>query len=137
MTTRRRIGILSTVILLAAAGVPAVAQTWGEAVAAFGRQDYGTAYSGFRSHAEEGNPYAQTYVGLMYYDGHGAPQDYTEAIKWYRRAAEQGDANAQLLLGIMYYNGDGVPQDYVRTHKWYNLAASRLLESYSRAIAVD
>ena len=91
MSTRRRIGILSTLLLLAVAGVPAIAQTWSEVVAAYERGDYATAYRGFRRHAEQGDDRAQIYLGVMYYDGDWVSQDYAESVKWFRRAADKGN----------------------------------------------
>ncbi len=129
MTTRRRIGILSALLLLAASAVPAITQTWSEAVAAFARGDYETAYRGFRSHAEEGNPYAQTYVGLMYYDGHGVPQDHGEAMTWLSAAAVQDDAYAQFRLSTMYVLGKGVAEDPLTAHTWLRLAAAQGLSA--------
>ncbi len=52
--------------------------------------------------AAQGNAKAQSYLGLMYYDGWGVPQDYAEAVKWWRKAAEQGYGEAQFNLGYMY-----------------------------------
>ena len=52
--------------------------------------------------AEDGDKYACTCLGEMYYYGNGVDQNYSRAMKWYRKAAEKGYANAQMLLGIMY-----------------------------------
>jgi TPR repeat protein len=60
--------------------------------------------------AEQGDAYAQIYLGFMYANGYGVPQDDQAAVKWYRLAAEQGDAFAQYNLGVMYDNGQGVLQ---------------------------
>jgi len=74
--------------------------------------------------AEQGDPRAQTQVGLMYETGRGLPQDFMSASYWYRRAAEQGYPRAQELLGLMYDKGRGVGSNYIMAHKWLNLAAS-------------
>jgi hypothetical protein len=73
----------------------------------------------YRKAAAQGDADAQTIVGLMYVNGHGASRDYTQALIWYRKAADQGNGRAQLGLGLMYANGHGVPQDYVRAHMWF------------------
>lgn len=123
--TIRRIALAAALAMALASALPATAQTFEEALAAYERGDYDAAYRGFRSLAEQGDAIAQNNLGVMYGTGEGVPQDYAEAVKWYRRAAEQGDANAQGNLGFMYVNGRGVPQDYVRAHMWSNLAVSR------------
>ena len=96
-----------------------------DALAAYKRKDYASAFSLFRSLAEAGDPRAQDNLGVMYGKGNGVPQDYAESFKWHRRAAEQGFAHAQGNLGVMYAKGDGVPQDYVRAHMWLSLSASK------------
>jgi TPR repeat protein len=78
-----------------------------------------------RDAAAQGDPAAQTALGMRYHNGDGVPQNYAEAIKWYRKAADQGDTDAQILVGQMYYKGEGVPQDYAETAKWYRKAADR------------
>lgn len=75
--------------------------------------------------AEQGDAYAQSLLGGMYYFGNGVAQDYGEAVKWYRLAALQGDLHAQSFLGSMYAVGNGVPQDYDEAAKWYRLAAEQ------------
>ncbi len=93
--------------------------------AAYGRGDYTTTLRLLRPLAEQGNPAAQTNLGLMYYEGRGAQQNSTEAVKWWRKAAEQGFAQAQYNLGLMYDEGRGLQQNYVWAHMWYNLAAKQ------------
>jgi TPR repeat protein len=78
-----------------------------------------------RSIATEGEPAAQYFLGLNYYDGIIVEQDYKEAEKWYRLAAEQGYADAQYNLGFMYAKGEGVTHDYKEAVKWYRLAAEQ------------
>ena len=75
--------------------------------------------------AEQGNEYAQLYLGLMYDNGDGVPENDAEAVKWYRKAAEQGHANAQSNLGFMYANGDGVPENFVHAYVWWSMAKTQ------------
>ena len=112
-------------LALALSAVPVAADTWDDAVAAYGSSDYETAMRLFRPFAEQGNADAQYNLGAMYDKGQGVPQDYAEAVKWYRMGAEQGDAFAQVVLGVRYGNGQGVPQDYVLAHMWLNLAVAQ------------
>ncbi|WP_354121819.1 tetratricopeptide repeat protein [Bradyrhizobium sp. LA6.12] len=103
---------------------PAHAQSLRQGVAAFQRQDYGTASRIFIPLAERGNAPAQTYLGSLFETGRGVPENYTEAAMWYRRAAEQGDSRAQYSLGLLYDRGQGVPQNIVEASKWLNLSTA-------------
>ncbi len=113
------------VLLLAALAGTAVAGPFEDAVTAYERGDYATALRLLRPLAEQGDAAAQTYLGIMYYNGEAVPQDYAQAVKWYRKAAEQGHAGAQINLGFMYSNGESVPQDHALAVKWYRLAAEQ------------
>jgi hypothetical protein len=96
-----------------------------DAIAAIQRGDYATAVRELHLLAENGNPWAQSYLGWMYANGKGVPQDYEEAAKWIRKAADQGDSSAQTFLGLMYDEGHGVPQDYKEAKKWFSKAADQ------------
>jgi len=96
-----------------------------DGVAAFERRDYATAFTKFRSAAQQGNARAQTIVGMMYNEGQGIAQDYTEAVGWYRLAAHQGQPDAQYNLALKYDKGEGVAQDYQEAVRWYRLAAKQ------------
>ena len=52
---------------------------------------YDLAVECFRELAEQGDSYAQWWLGLCYYDGNGVNQDYSKAVEWYRKSAEQGE----------------------------------------------
>ena len=103
----------------------AAAPTVDEAVAAYERGDYATALEGFRVHAEQGNAFAQDYLGIMYRDGMGVAQDNDEAVRWFRLAAEQGNAVAQTNLGFMYGTGSGVARNDAEAVRWFRLAAEQ------------
>jgi len=108
--------------------------------AAYQKADYKTALRLLRPLADQGDPRAETTLGVMYDEGHGVPQDDAEALKWYRRAAEQGYAQAQFNLGVMYARGEAHDgrQDNVSAHMWFNLAASRFpaSEPIARSAAI-
>ena len=87
--------------------------------------DFATALREFRPLAEHGNAFAQTSLGMMYYNGQGVPQNYETAVKWFTLGADQGIAGAQFSLGRMYEIGKGVPQNYETTVKWSTLAAEQ------------
>ena len=129
MSTSERTGrlfALSAALLLSVMGaLPATAQTFEEAVTAYRRGDYSTAYQGFRIHAEQGDAVAQFNLGVLYAKGKGVPQDHAEAVRWYRRAADQGNASAQFYLGVRYAKGEGIPQDHAEAARWYRRAADQ------------
>ncbi len=100
-----------------------------DAVAAYDRGDYATAYRLFEPLAQQGIPEAQYNLGGMYAEGRGVPQNYGKAVKWFRKAAEQGNATAQYNLGGMYFIGKGVLRDFVLAHMWFNLSISMVTAS--------
>jgi TPR repeat protein len=114
----------AAVALLVSTSNFAQAQSFRQGLAAFNRQDYGSASRIFIPLAERGAPAAQSYLGFMFQTGRGVPQNYTEAAMWYRRAAEQGDSLAQYSLGLLYDRGQGVPRDIVEASKWLNLSTA-------------
>ena len=72
--------------------------------------------------AEQGDSYAQRFLGASYYLGLGVTQDYAEAAKWYKKSAEQGDSVAQNILGAMYEKGKGISKDFVEAYKWFSIS---------------
>src|SRR5271168_2586836 len=74
--------------------------------------------------AEQGDPRAQTYIGVMYLRGQGVPQNFDAAAWWLHRAAEADVPAAQYLLGLLYDKGKGVGQDFVLAQAWLSLAVA-------------
>jgi TPR repeat protein len=105
--------------------VPALGGQFDDAIAAYERGDYASAFRLMKPLAEKGDAKAQHNLGVMYDYGRGTPQDYTKALKWYRSAADHGIPEAQHNLGLMYYQGQGVPQNYSEAAKWYRRAAEQ------------
>lgn len=104
-----------------------------DAKAAYEKGDYSTAFSKFKTLADQHNPIAQYVVGSMYDNGYGVPEDDTEAVRWYKLSAGQGYAIAQDKFGFLYdIGGDGVPKDYVQAVRWFRLAAAQGLASAQR-----
>jgi uncharacterized protein len=112
-------------LVFSAAAVPAGAEPFKDAMAAYQKGDYGTAARLWRPLAEQGFANAQNNLGVLYAKGEGVPQDYAAAMSWYRKAAEQGSAYAQDSIGLMYTNGEGVPKDYAAAVSWYRKAAEQ------------
>ena len=77
----------------------------------------------FEESAIQGNIFAQSILGKLYYAGYEVNKNYHEAVKWYEKAAIQGYYVAQYELGNMYYFGRGVNQDYNEAIKWYEKSA--------------
>ena len=77
----------------------------------------------FEESAIQGNIFAQSILGELYYAGYEVNKNYHEAVKWYEKAAIQGYYVAQYELGNMYYFGRGVNQDYNEAIKWYEKSA--------------
>lgn len=71
----------------------------------------------------QGDAFAQSDLGGMYYGGEGVSLDYNEAAKWLRKSAEQGHADAQAMLGVMYSLGQGVIKDEVKAYAWFNVSS--------------
>ncbi len=72
--------------------------------------------------ANEGDSFAQNYIGIHYYLGLGTEKNYKQAKEWFEKSAIQGSADAQYNLAVMYENGQHVKQDYVTAAMWYSLA---------------
>ena len=84
--------------------------------------------------ANQGDVFAQYYLGSCYANGDGVEKDMLEAIEWYRKAADQGDADAQYNIGLCYANGDGLEEDMTMAMEWYRKAAKRGNAEAQRAI---
>jgi len=96
-----------------------------DAIAAYDRGDFQTAFQKFMPAAESGNSDAQMNIGAMYANGEGVEQNFAEAAKWYRLSAEQGNASAQNRLGSMYDDGVGVAPDIEEAARWYRRSADQ------------
>ena len=113
------------VFLVVACATVAAADSIEKAGHAYGRGDYVQAERLYRSLAEQGDPKAQYFLGVMYANGQGVPQDYKKAMTWIGKAAVQGDAAAQYRLGLMYADGKGVPRNNQEAVKWIRKAADQ------------
>ena len=100
---------------------PVTAASLEDAVAAYRRADYATAFQVYHSLADQGLAVAQFNLGLMYANGQGVSRDETEAMKWYRLAADQGRSDAQYQLGHWSYQQN----NYAEAAKWFRLAAEQ------------
>lgn len=88
-------------------------------------KDNTKAFYWMKRSAEQGDAYAQSWVGYFYEEGYGTGKDDAEAFYWYRRAAEQGNRSAQNNLGEHYYYGRGIARDFGKAAMWYKKAADQ------------
>jgi TPR repeat protein len=88
-------------------------------------QNFSEAARWYEKLAKQGDPRAQTSLGLMYARGYGVAKNMDAARRWWSFAASQNDPGAQYNLGVIYSQGDSVPQDYVQAAQWLDRAAQR------------
>jgi TPR repeat protein len=69
-----------------------------DGMAAYNRGDYLPAIRLFRPLAEQGNPKAQSAIGMMYRKGQGVVRSSARAFMWFSLAAKRGDARAKTEL---------------------------------------
>jgi TPR repeat protein len=110
-------------VILSGSAFAQEASVYEDAEAAFNRNDITTAIGLIQPLADQGDPQAQLFLGILYHFGirGGLP----EAAKWVRRAADRGYAKAQGKLGLMYRHGEGVPKDSAEALKWDRRAADQ------------
>ena len=110
------------VLLFLLTGV-SFASTSSDALAAFNRKDYATAFQLWERCAKSGDAGCQYDVGIMYIEGEGRPVDVKSGIEWFSKSAGQGNVKAQNRLGRLYLNGKVVTQDYARAMEYFMAAA--------------
>jgi TPR repeat protein len=88
-------GVVAACLFVASS---AVAGPWEDGMAAYNRGDYVPAIRLFRPLAQQGNPKAQSVMGVMYRKGEGIPRSLTRAFMWFSFAAKRGDAAAKAEL---------------------------------------
>jgi hypothetical protein len=76
----------------------APAGPWEDGMVAYNRGDYVPAIRLFRPLAEQGNPKAQSRLGVMYRKGEGVARNSIHAFIWFSRAAARGDISAKAEL---------------------------------------
>ena len=75
-------------------------------------QDFADALPILQKVADDGDPMAMDYLGVLYQTGNGVSQDLSQAREWFQKAAEAGDLAGVTNLGAIYGNGEGTPEDY-------------------------
>ena len=104
---------------------PVLAQdgTHEQALAAYQRQDYETAYDVWLKLAEDGDREAQYALGVMYFKGEGRPADVEAAMSWFEKAARAGHPTAMFNVGVAHWEGKGAPINHEIAVQWWEKAA--------------
>ncbi|AWK04313.1 hypothetical protein HYN56_08715 [Flavobacterium crocinum] len=75
--------------------------------------------------AENGEPLAQNYAGLMYVYGLGVAKDESKGFAYVEKAAKSGNAVGEYNLGKLYSEGRGCTLDMNKAVEWYKKAISQ------------
>ncbi len=86
------------------------------------RKDIKKALFWYEKSANQGDPSAQTELGVIYFSGRIVRQNYKTAKQWFDKAAAQDFPYSQLFLGLMYEGGWGVKQNKRIAKEWYGKA---------------
>jgi len=88
-------------------------------------KNYDKAKEFFEKSAENGNQYAQSYLGLFYEKGYGGEKNIEKALYWYKKSALKGNVFSQYSLGYIYFTGIDVKVNTEYSYKWYKEAADK------------
>ena len=109
--------LLSTSLSFSAfAGLP-------EAIKAFDKAEYETAYPEMMALAGEGNAEAAYYMGKMYHEGLGVNADIGKAIQYFEQADKGYYSPATVQLGKMAMEGEGMAQNKELGIQYFKKAA--------------
>jgi uncharacterized protein len=89
----------------------------------------GTDISSIRQLAQQGDPEAQTKLGVLYSVGIGVGADKQKAAEWYGKAAAQGFPRGEWNLAFLYVRGEGVARDYSKALALFRKAADQGLSA--------
>jgi TPR repeat protein len=120
-----RQSLLALFLLATAASGARADNTLDDGKAAWNKGDFATAMTVLAPMAEQGNPSAEYYVGIMYGSGQGRPEDGQKSIMWLEKAAGHGSIDARYALCQEYsVGGVGVPPDLAKAYVWCELAGT-------------
>ena len=111
---------LGTAISVVPEGVP---QDTKEALEAFKKQDYQSAFKLYKESADANNTTAQNALSYLYFNGLGVEKNKEKGIFWLVKAAKNEDTRAQNDLGMMYLTGQNVKQDSNSAFTWLSKAS--------------
>ena len=84
---------------------------------------YAEAFPRFRRLAQNKEPEAMGFVGVMFLGGQGTRAQPDSGIHWLRQAAYRRDPRGMIELASAYQHGNGVNRSLVRARDWYHKAA--------------
>lgn len=70
----------------------------------YAEANYEEAFPALLYYAEQGEPRAQSLVGVCYQCGYSIEPDLPVALRWYQKAVENDDDLGKFLLGIFFYS---------------------------------
>jgi len=73
----------------------------GPGIDAFNRGDWERAWRALEGQAQQGDAFAQYYIGKMYEGGLGRPADAARALYWYGQSATKGNAQARTAMATL------------------------------------
>ena len=91
----------------------------------FSKETYAKAAYYLKLSADQGNDFAQDWLGGMYASGTGVEQSYEQAAVYYALAAEQGYHTAQYHLGLLYRDGSLGAPDMGKAEEYLKKAADQ------------
>jgi TPR repeat protein len=103
--------VVTSIFLLYEKGCFSTRSKFDIALNQYNNEQFKEAMDNFMPLAQQGNPYAEYYMGSMFYDGRGTTKDFTRAFKWLTKSSNQNCHEAQYLLAKMYMKGNNVKKD--------------------------
>ncbi|HDV6356849.1 TPA: sel1 repeat family protein, partial [Burkholderia cenocepacia] len=99
-------------------------------------KDYVRARALLGAAAEQGDPAAAYYLGLIYRSGYGIAADPVQAAHWFDIASRADIPAADFMLANAYRDGSGVPRDDARALALYRRAAEHELPEAVQTLAM-
>ncbi len=112
-------------LLLCTSTTLSIAAGLDEGITAWRNGAYDRAYQIWRPLAENGDPDAQMYMGVLYSHGQAVPADMEKAAYWFEQAANNDNPHAQQELGLLYEMGEGVEKNFEIAKYWYHEAVAQ------------
>lgn len=87
------------------------------------KKNFDKAFLLYKLSADNGNPNAQTMLGIMYKNGEGTNEDYSKAIEYLEKTAKQNSDSAYLHLGYIYKDDTNSQKDFNKTFNYFSKAS--------------
>ncbi|QDF27620.1 NifU family protein [Halarcobacter anaerophilus] len=96
-----------------------------EALAAYKKKDFETAFKIWEEEAKVKNDRAMANLGLMYLKGEGVNKDYAKAKEWFDEASKYDNDSANFNLALMYQTKIGVEEDLEKAKEYFRRAVRK------------